>query len=357
VAFVLYAIVLTVLSHWPALAIGEETQPSPDKMLHMLAFGGLVVLLWRTGWVKKPWIAVTIVVVWAAVDEVTQALPILRRFFSAHDMIAGQLGAVLVGAWWWAMSPVGGMPNRLRVAYQSFIVADLCGRWQTLLLAAGAGAAGAAAIGFAAWFILQFLPLAHGNPANIIVAVIVGGAAAVHGTFATLFGPRARQLSALQPCFSCGESCAEAAFDETGRASCASCGSPVHRGQWAPPMQLPISAAVRGAGRALLVSIGLIVLAVAGFLVVLVLSIRVSWAKSLLGVWQDLGMDMRLVVDLTVVGVALAVGMRTYRVRQARLHDRQHLECRACGHDLTGAPVDRGLGRCAECGGEFAKII
>jgi hypothetical protein len=357
VAFVLYAIALATATHWPALSIGDETQPAPDKILHMLAFGGLVVLLWRSGWVRTPWVAVALVVVWAAVDEVTQGLPVLRRSLSGQDMLAGQLGALLVGTWWWALSPVGEVPNRVRVAYQSFIVADLCGRRRTLLLAAAAGAAGAGVFGFAAWLILQFLPPLHGNPGNIVVAVIVGGIAAVHGTFAALFGPRARVLCAQQPCFACGESCREAAFDEAGRGSCPACGAALHRGQWAPPMQLPISAALRGAGRALLTSVGLVVLAVALFSIVLVLSIRMTWAKTLLGAWQRLGMNMRLVIDLTLVGLALAIGMRIYRVRQARLHDRQHVQCRACGHDLTGSPVDRGLGRCPECGAEFAKIV
>jgi len=42
-------------------------------------------------------LAVALVVVWAVVDEVTQGLPVLRRSFAAQDMLAGQLGAVLVG--------------------------------------------------------------------------------------------------------------------------------------------------------------------------------------------------------------------------------------------------------------------
>jgi len=96
---------------------------------------------------------------------------------------------------------------------------------------------------------------------------------------------------------------------------------------------------------------------------------RVSWThklfwllsrmslEELVAAWQRFPLDMQLAVDLTLVGLALAAGMRVYRVRQARLHDRQHVECRACGHDLTGTPVDRGVGRCPECGAGFARIV
>lgn len=357
VAFVVYALVLTTATHWPGLAIGKESQPAPDQILHMLSFGGLVVVLWRTRWVRSPALAVAIVVVWAAADELTQALPILRRTFSLQDVLAGQFGAVLVGVWWWAIGPLGAAPNRLRLAYQTFIVADLCGRWRTLLLAAAAALVGAGAFGGATWLVLRALPPVTGNPGNIIVAVIVGAVAAAQVTMAALFGPRARQLSAQQPCFECGGSCREALFDEAGRGSCPACGSTLHRGQWAPPMQLPMSVALRGAGSALLTAVGLVVLVVVLYWGLLALSMRVTAAKTLLAAWQRLDMDMRLVVDLTFVGAVLAIGLRIYRVRQARLHDRQHLECRVCGHDVSGTPLDRGLARCPECGAGFVKIV
>ena len=45
VVFVLYACALTVATHWPQLDIGTETQPAPDKLLHLFAFGGLALEL------------------------------------------------------------------------------------------------------------------------------------------------------------------------------------------------------------------------------------------------------------------------------------------------------------------------
>jgi hypothetical protein len=356
VAFVLYALLLTVASHWPALALGHEHQPAPDKLMHMLAFAGLLVLLWRTRWVKSPGPAVLLVVAWAAVDEVTQSLPILRRTFSWQDMVAGQLGAIVVGAWWWALGPTGGLPNRLRLAYQAFIVSDLCARWRTLLLGAAAAFVGAFVVGSVAWLALRAAGPLYGNMGNVVVAVIVGAAAAGQVTLAAMFGPRARALAEHQPCFACGGSCREAAFDESGRAPCPSCGEPVHRGQWAPPMQLPMSAALRGAGRAGAAAAGVIALAVALYMLLLVLSMQFTAAKNLLGLWQRLTLDMQLTIDLTLVGLALAMGLRIYRGHQARLHDRQHVECRGCGHSLTGTTVTQGLGTCPECGAGFARI-
>ncbi len=122
-------------------------------------------------------------------------------------------------------------------------------------------------------------------------------------------------------------------------------------------MQLPMSAALHGARRGGLAALGLIALAVGLYVVLLVLSMRMTFAKDVLGVWQRLTVDMRLVMDLTLVGLALAAGVRLYRSRQARRHDRQHLECRRCGHDLTGTGVNQGLGECPECGAPYAKII
>ena len=43
-AFVIYALLLTIATHWPSLQLGTEESPWPDKLLHMLAFGGLAFL-------------------------------------------------------------------------------------------------------------------------------------------------------------------------------------------------------------------------------------------------------------------------------------------------------------------------
>jgi putative peptidoglycan lipid II flippase len=207
------------------------------------------------------------------------------------------------------------------------------------------------------WLVFRAAGPRYGNPGNMIVAAIVGAVAGAHVTMVALLGPRARALADHRPCFACGGSCRDVPVDERGWGLCPGCGSSIHRGQWAPPTQLPMSAVLRGAGKGAVTTFGLIALGVGLYWVVLVLSMRLTPAKELLGAWQRLTPNMQLAVDLTLVGLALALGARVYRSRQARLHDRQHLECRGCGHDLTGASVEQGLGVCAECGAPYAKII
>ncbi len=116
VVFVLYALVLTTATHWPALAIGTEANPAPDKIIHMVSFGGLFVLLWRTRWIPRLWQAGLIVLVWAVLDEVSQSIEALQRTFSAQDMVAGQIGVVTAVAWHWALGPVEGTASRARTA-------------------------------------------------------------------------------------------------------------------------------------------------------------------------------------------------------------------------------------------------
>ena len=116
--FVLYALVLTAATHWPALDLdtGIKTIPATDKIIHMFAFSGLFVLLWRTRWVPRIWQAALFVVVWAAVDEVSQSIEVLQRTFSAQDMVAGQLGVATTLAWYWALAPVEATASRARTA-------------------------------------------------------------------------------------------------------------------------------------------------------------------------------------------------------------------------------------------------
>jgi hypothetical protein len=355
-AFVLYALMLTVATHWPSVALGTEEQPAPDKFLHMLVFGGLVILLWRTGWLKAPWQAVVIVLLWAVVDELSQGLPVLDRSFSWQDVVAGQLGAILVAVGFCALAPVGGRTNRTRIAYRAFIITDLFARARTWLLVGVCAAAGAAVGGLAGWLVLRQADFVYRNPANLIVAAIVAAVAGALVAAAALCRGRAREMGDRQPCFACGGSCREAPFDESGEGRCPSCGGPIHRGQWAAPMQLPMSAALRGAGPAALVAGGLVLAGVALYSVLLVLSMRLTSARQLLQIWQQLSPDMRFCVDLTLVAIALGIGLRIYRDRQARLHDRQHLTCRCCGHDLQGTAVRQGLGVCGECGASFVRM-
>ena len=94
----------------------------------------------------------------------------------------------------------------------------------------------------------------------------------------------------------------------------------------------------------------------ASFVIVLQLSMSFGWAKSLLGMWSDLPPDMWTAVYLTAIALIVASAVRKYRSRQAKLYDRQHECCRVCEHDLRGTPLEKGVGRCPECGTPFVRF-
>lgn len=357
---------LTVATHWPELQLGTEDNPAPDKLLHMFSFGLMAVLLWKTQWLKTPWQVTCVVIVWAATDEITQSIPILGRTFSLGDMAAGQLGAALVGAWLWAMLPMGGPANRARLGYQSFIVADVLARLGNLALIALCAVVGGIVIAAVTWLILRaggaiwfVLEAAGGEPGYLLgalaVAAFVGAVGGAHVTAAALTNRRARTLGEQRPCLACGSSCRDAPADEQGMGRCPTCGEPFHRGQWVAPMDLPMSAVMRGRGRAALLAGGLLVLLVLLYAAVVALSVPVPAARLLMSWWQRQPPDMRITLDVFAVGMVLALATRVYRAKQAEINDEQDVYCRACRHDLKGTEVNRGVGRCGECGMPFVK--
>ncbi len=360
--FVAYALMLTTGTHWPGLDIGGDSFEAPDKIIHALSFAGLLVLLWRTRWVPRLWQAGVIVLAWTVFDEVTQALPVLHRVFSAQDLLASQLGVVVTLVWFRALAPVGGPANRLRIAWLGFVIDDLFARPGPWVITSLAGAGGAIIIGPATWAILSNVDLdaivrtTTVVPASITIGGFAGGVAA--GVVAVAAGVRRRavKLAETRPCFACGNFCIEAEVGDDGRGPCPACKGVFHAGQWAPSMVLPLSVVVRGMGRAALAGAGVIVAAMLVYGLALVLSIHVATAAWLLRTWDGLLPDMRLTIDLALIAVAVARAVHVYRGRQAPLYDRQHIRCRCCDHDLAGTRLTRGCGRCGECGTPFARI-
>ncbi len=350
--FVAYALVLTTGTHWPALDIGRVVGggfESPDKILHTLAFAGLLVLLWRTRWVPRVWQAAVFVLAWTVIDELTQALPVLNRTFSGQDLAASQIGVVVTLAWFRALAPVGGPANRLRIAWLGFVIDDLFAHARTWVLTGLAGAGGALVIGTATWAILSTVGLdaivrtSVVVPASITVGGFAGGVAAGVAAVAESVRRRARTLGEIRPCLACGTSCRETGVGDDGRGPCPVCGTLFHTGQWSPPMVLPLSVVARGVGRAGLAGAGVLVAAMVVYVGVL---------RS----WEGLLPDMRLTVDLALIAVAVAVAVRVYRGRQAGLYDRQHVCCRWCDYDLAGTEMTHGCGHCGECGTPFARF-
>jgi VanZ family protein len=105
IVFCLWLVVATTATHVPAM---EESVNavfiSPDKLFHFVSFGVLAMTFWCSGWVKQKWLALRLLIVWALLDEITQALLPLGRPFSIADFIASFLGIVSASSWFGALS-------------------------------------------------------------------------------------------------------------------------------------------------------------------------------------------------------------------------------------------------------------
>jgi len=102
VAFIIYALVLVTATHWPQLRV-EGPVPRSDLYIHVAAFGLWTCLLIATEllgpWRSKPAVAKAVIVglIYAAIDEGTQAIPALGRTVALDDYFANALGVILAG--------------------------------------------------------------------------------------------------------------------------------------------------------------------------------------------------------------------------------------------------------------------
>lgn len=100
--FLLYALALVTATHWPNLKI-EGPVERPDLWIHMTAFGLGVTLLALSGLFGTVWsfrnigASVGVGLVYAAIDELTQAIPVLHRTAAFDDYLADATGMVLAG--------------------------------------------------------------------------------------------------------------------------------------------------------------------------------------------------------------------------------------------------------------------
>ena len=358
--FVLYACALTLSTHWPQLDLGmvTDTQTAPDKLLHLFAFGGLAFLLIRTRWLRTIWAVGVVTFMWTLLDEITQALPVLGRQSSVTDILAGELGVALIVTWAWALGSIGGVANRTRLAQQHFLLAELFRQPRTWIIVASAALLGALVTGGSIALAMKFVFTRYGGEqlTKILVAAMVGALAGTQVSLAGLLSRVAAGRVKQRPCFGCGASCSAVQFDSAGRGRCPQCDVPLQLGQWAEPMQLPLSAAARGVVPAVAFAGGMLIAGAVTLLVLLRLARQFAWANDLIRIWHDFPPDMQTAVDLTAIALIAALAVRIYRRRQARLHDRQHLNCRACEHDLRGTPITQGVGVCPECGAPFVRF-
>jgi VanZ family protein len=102
---VVYACILQVATHWPYDPAGylrhmlRTDRPPSDKTLHFVAYAILAGLFWACARLRglsstrAAFVVMTVVAVWAALDEVTQ--PFFNRCAEPLDWIYDMVGAAI----------------------------------------------------------------------------------------------------------------------------------------------------------------------------------------------------------------------------------------------------------------------
>ncbi|MHC5024738.1 MAG: VanZ family protein [Planctomycetota bacterium] len=356
VVFLLGALAVTVGTHWPRLELPTST-PATDKTVHALAFGALTLALWHTGWIRGRAMLALIMTLWAVTDEQSQRIPILHRHVTGHDALANVLGVLIVVSWLWAMRPIGGPVNRLRLAFERHVNEDLLGSWRTWAVLAGVVVACIVPL---ALFWRWLRPTGTTIPTAIaaVIWVTVTG-----GLWRSLRRLAMRRQVGRRPCLACGASCRGIDFDDRGRGACSGCAATVHRGTWSQPGPPPPALQMHLSGG--LVLLGVIIVGAVIGVVIFVL----PWAYATLldaGIGRSIlpriarGIGTTPPSLIRLIDAALLLGLgavltRVYRRRLARYYDSPWL-CVRCGHDLRGTPVNQAIGRCGECGKRFVRM-
>lgn len=360
-AFVIYALLLTTATHWPRLELGTEESPWPDKLLHMLAFGGLAFLFIQTRWITKLYLCGILSIAWTFLDEFLQSLPILGRHPSWGDALSGVMGVAIVIAWMWALGAIGGFANRLRLSQQRFLLYQLLRQKKNVIVLIASALGGAAIIGMTiglSWiFPVETLLAGFDLVIGSLVASVVGAFAGINVALVGMIRKAALVDNLKASCFVCAGSCKDVQFDDAGKAKCPKCDAELYRGQWAEPMQLPISAMLKGAGAAVGVAVSLLAAIALALYGLTFLHAKVEWVRQLNMAWISWPSDLVLTIDITAIALIVAIAVRIYRSRQAKFYDRQDKFCRSCDHDLQGTPIELGIGRCPECGLRFARFV
>ncbi|HRP63288.1 MAG TPA: VanZ family protein, partial [Phycisphaerales bacterium] len=254
VLFIVYAAAMTTGTHWPRLDLSVGEIRAPDKILHMLAFGGLAFLLSRTRWVRSRWMLLFIMLVWAMLDEITQAIPILGRTFSWLDVSAGAMGIALVTLWLWVLGPVGGELNRRRQQFAEYVLDEMALRPVVWFLTGAAGLLMAGATGTAAGLILWWRH-PDGIYTAAVAGAIAGSIAGAHGMIDALWRRERMKIEPTKPCFACGYALGNASVKESGIGRCPSCGESFHLLQWSMRANLSSASARSLSFRAVAVAI------------------------------------------------------------------------------------------------------
>ena len=132
--FWVYSIALFSGTHYPKVEIGIEGD-SPDKLIHFLALGMWGILIWGSGYVRRPVSVLCATLAFSVFDETTQLIPGLGRVFDRYDLIADSMGAVLAMIWVYALSSAhakGSSPSEFDNR-NALIANQIFGSWTNIL--------------------------------------------------------------------------------------------------------------------------------------------------------------------------------------------------------------------------------
>ncbi len=341
---------LLVATHWPRLRVAPVDAPI-DKLAHAAGFGSLAALCLLAFPRIPRWGVAALMLALGAVDEWTQAIPVLRRSCDLDDWLADATGIVVALALHAALSPVGGAPARLLLARRRTASDLLLARplnWLHLMTAAVLGAAAGAplAVLIDSWFVRKGpQPVQYG-----FIGALLGAGVAVHALWEAGVRSRLRRAEAERPCLGCGTSC-------DGGAACAACGRLRDTADWAPVASLDGGAELRACLLPVLVSVAaLVFLSTASIAVVTSLRLRVDLVMRADTWYRTLPADGRILVDLSLLALLGAWALRRCRSRIARLVDRTGDSCTGCGFDLRATSSGTRIGGCPECGGGFVRL-
>lgn len=339
-----------VATHWPALELGAG-MPG-DTLLHAITFAALTLLLWRARVVPGLGWLVAAMLAWAAVDELTQSIPGLRRHASLPDYIADAIG-ITIAAMAIATVPrpvgaLGRMHRDLTDAADAMLL-DRPANWMAIASAAALGAL----VGGPLCATLARVALFDRVPAqSLFLGAVVFGAAGIH--MAWLMGLRhwMRRIRRERLCLRCGA--AQRPREGESAGVCACCGARWSMLQWIEPAEA--YSARRPIPWMRMLRVAAVAVAITALL---------AWPLLSMARWIDVGAIAGRRVDVNrgvtaimiyLIGLMpIAIVARCARQEWMRTIGAGDRSCVACGHDLTRTADAAGCGTCPECGCAFAR--
>ncbi|NBQ14457.1 MAG: hypothetical protein EBU31_07560 [Proteobacteria bacterium] len=340
-----------VVTHIPRLAVGASDSPV-DKLVHATGYGVLAALLLLARWWHPVWPAIAALAAWAALDEVTQAVPGLGRSADLDDWFADVTGMVIAAAFFVAASPVGTgaaklLCQRRRIAGDTLLCKVTA--WFHLATVGVLGFAAGAPMGVLldSFFVRKGpQPWQYG-----LIGGVLGAGIGMHALWEYGVRSRLRRLGETRPCIACGSG-----MDPHAQ-SCPACGRARAETDWAPVAPLQGSEELAACIMPILLSLaGIVVVSASAIVLITVLRLRSDLVMRGDTWYRMLPPDARVLGDIALVALFGAWGLQRCRARIARSIDRCGERCLGCGYDLHATVPALRAGTCHECGGGFVRV-